>query len=78
MDKHAAIKFLEERGYSKIVCMGDNACADAAVQYPNLIGLTIIASSPSLDRDYSILMMPKLFILEEGDPYELKNRMETE
>lgn len=81
LDVLAAIKFLKQRGYTKIVCMGasmgGNACADAAVKYPNLTGLAIIASNPKLSRDYSDLMMPKLFVLEEGDPYALKNRMET-
>ena len=32
-------------------------------------------SNPRLDRDYSPLTMPKLFVLEEGDPYDLSERM---
>jgi pimeloyl-ACP methyl ester carboxylesterase len=81
MDILGAIKFLQERGYEKFVCMGasmgGNACIEAALMYPDLIGLAVIASDPRIDRDYSGLLMPKLFVLEEGDPYDLTERLET-
>lgn len=80
LDILGAIRFLQERGYKRFVCMGasmgGNACVEAALMYPDLIGLAVIASNPRIDRDYSGLLMPKLFVLEEGDPYGLKERME--
>jgi pimeloyl-ACP methyl ester carboxylesterase len=80
LDILGAIAFLQDRGYENFVCMGasmgGNACVEAALIYPDLIGLTVIASNPRLDRDYSGLLMPKLFVLEEGDPYGLTDRME--
>jgi pimeloyl-ACP methyl ester carboxylesterase len=81
LDVLGAINFLHGRGYEKFVCMGasmgGNACVEAALMYPDLIGLAVIASNPRIDRDYSELTMPKLFVLEEGDPYDLTERMET-
>ena len=70
LDVLGAVKLLQERGYNQIVCMGasmgGNACVEAALAYPDLVGLAVIASNPHLDRDYSILSMPKLFVLEVG------------
>jgi len=81
LDILGAITFLQDRGYEKFVCMGasmgGNACIEAALLYPDLIGLAVIASNPRMDRDYSGLLMPKLFILEAGDPYGLTRQMET-
>jgi hypothetical protein len=81
LDILGAIKFLQERGYKRFVCMGasmgGNACVEAALLYPDLIGLAVIASNPRMDRDYSGLVMPKLFVLEAGDPYGLTDQMET-
>ncbi|UCD98744.1 MAG: alpha/beta hydrolase [Chloroflexota bacterium] len=81
LDVLAAIDFLKAQGFEKIVCMGasmgGNACAEAALAYPDMDGLAIIASKPRLDRDYSQLSMPKLFVLEEGDPYFLAPTMEA-
>jgi pimeloyl-ACP methyl ester carboxylesterase len=81
LDILAAVEFLKQRGYKQIVCMGasmgGNACAEAAILYPEFIGLAIIASNPRIDRDYSELQMPKLFVLEEGDPYNLTDSMES-
>ena len=80
LDILGTIKFLQERGYERFVCMGasmgGNACIEAALMYPDLIGLVVIASNPRIDRDFSGLLMPKLFVLEEGDPYGLKEIME--
>lgn len=79
IDVLGAVKFLRDQGFTQIICMGasmgGNACVEAALAYPDLVGLAVIASNPRLDRDYSILTMPKLFVLEEGDPYNLTERM---
>jgi acetyl esterase/lipase len=79
LDVSAAINFLKEQGYTRIVCMGasmgGNACVEASLQNLDLVGLAVIASNPFLDRDYSVLSMPKLFVLEQGDPYGLTDRM---
>ena len=81
LDVLGAVKFLQERGFNQIVCMGasmgGSACVEAALAYPDLVGLAVIASDPRLDRDYSPLTMPKLFVLEGGDPYNLTGRMEA-
>lgn len=79
LDISAAINFLKDRGFTRIVCMGasmgGNACVEASLQNLDLAGLAVIASNPSLERDYSVLTMPKLFVLEKGDPYGLTERM---
>ena len=80
LDILGAVTFLKERGYERFVCvgasMGGNACVEAALMYPDFTALAVIASNPRMDRDYSGLLMPKLFVLEEGDPYGLTDRME--
>jgi pimeloyl-ACP methyl ester carboxylesterase len=76
-DVRAAIRFLRERGFDKIACvgasMGGTACMKVALE-TDLEGLAVIASTPSLGwpteirpEDYPSLTMPKLFICAQGD-----------
>ncbi len=75
-DVLAAADFLRERGHERIICMGASmggiACFNAALE-TDMVGLVVLAGGPVINEeiDYSILTMPKLFICEEGDPYEL-------
>ena len=80
LDVNAAIQFLHERGYQRIVCIGDSmggsACLRAAVEN-DLAGLVVIASPMSLGRptdtqpaDLAKLTLPKLFVCGEKDRFE--------
>lgn len=80
LDVNAAIRFLEERGYRRIACigasMGGTACLRAAVEN-DLAGLVVIASPMSLGRptdtkpaDLAKLTLPKLFVCGEKDRFE--------
>jgi alpha/beta superfamily hydrolase len=76
-DVQAAIRFLRERGFQRIVCvgasMGGTACAES-VREPGLAGLVVIASPQTFggklnveQRDFEGIAYPKLFISAEGD-----------
>ncbi len=75
----ALIRFLRQRGYNRLVCvggsMGGAACMNAAVR-EDLIGLAIIASGKSFAFDEKSFPkdlvnpdMPKLYIYTEEDRY---------
>lgn len=80
-DVQAAITFLHDHGFSRIVCvgasMGGTACAKAALT-PGLAGLVVISSpltvatmsSPGVRlvvSDFKKLTPPKLFVVAKGD-----------
>jgi pimeloyl-ACP methyl ester carboxylesterase len=75
-DIGAAINFLREHGFERIVCigasMGGRACINAAFEN-ELVGLVIVAGTGSSDPDRKNLDdfvspdMPKLFIVSEDD-----------
>jgi pimeloyl-ACP methyl ester carboxylesterase len=76
---NAAIQFLQERGYQRIVCMGASmggtACLRAALDH-ELAGLVVIASplssgtpTDTKSDELSGLTLPKLFICAENDRY---------
>ena len=67
----AAVVYLENLGFDKIVCIGasagGNACLSIAAQYP-LAGLGVISSGlPISEFNYSALIMPKFFACTEDD-----------
>jgi dienelactone hydrolase len=79
-DVDAAIQFLRDRGYQRIVCMGASmggtACLKAALE-DDLLGLVVIASPMSSGAptdvqpaDFPKLTLPKLFVCAEKDRYE--------
>lgn len=69
------IKFLRERGYERIVCMGGSigatACLEAALLDPTLAGLVVISAPEEVTpEEADNLLMPKL--LMTGDEAEVK------
>lgn len=78
-DVNAAMQFLQERGYQRIVCMGASmggtACLRAALDH-DLAGLVVIASPLSsgaptavTPAELSKLTLPKLYVCTENDRY---------
>jgi pimeloyl-ACP methyl ester carboxylesterase len=75
-DVLGAKEFLQGLGYERVVCMGasmgGSACFEAALQDPSFVGLAIIASPVrATEEEVAVLTMPKLFVCEKGDPYNL-------
>ena len=81
LDVDAAIQFLRDRGYERIVCMGASmggtACLRGALDN-NLAGLVVIASPTTLSgsttvnsSEFSKLALPKLYVCTEHDRYAL-------
>lgn len=79
MDAQAAVDFLQERGFSRIVCigasMGGAACMNVALEN-DLVGLVVIGSplprqviGKSYPQDLVRPDMPKLIIVTDNDPY---------
>ena len=77
-DVYAAVNYLREQGYEKIVCMGASmggtACLRAAIDQ-NLDGVVMVSSPLSLGEPTSVnseevesLKIPSLFITAAGDP----------
>jgi len=76
-DMRAALQFLRDKGYARIVCagasMGGRACVTAAFD-DELAGLIIISGTASDDPEKKNLQdmlnpgMPKLFVVSEDDP----------
>jgi len=78
-DVRAALAFLRNRGYSRMVCMGASmggtSCLKLALE-TDLEGLVVIASSMNLGpptdvfpQDLAQLTVPKLFVCAEDDRY---------
>jgi pimeloyl-ACP methyl ester carboxylesterase len=78
-DVRAALGFLRDRGYSRIVCMGASmggtSCLKLAIE-TDLEGLVVIASTMNLGpptdvfpQDLPQLTVPKLFVCAEDDRY---------
>jgi alpha/beta superfamily hydrolase len=80
-DVQAAIAFLQDRGFARIICigasMGGTACAKAAVK-PGLAGLVVISSPITVSTmssrgvrlstgDFKKLTPAKLFVVGKGD-----------
>ena len=76
-DMRAAIGFLRDQGFNRIVCMGasmgGSACLRAALD-TDLEGLVVIASPMNLGQtptvgveDFTMLTMPKLYVCAEDD-----------
>jgi pimeloyl-ACP methyl ester carboxylesterase len=80
-DVQAAVAFLHDHGFSRIVCvgasMGGTACAKAALT-PGLAGLVVISSPLTVSTmsaggirlvigDFKKLTLPKLFVVAKGD-----------
>jgi alpha-beta hydrolase superfamily lysophospholipase len=80
-DVQAAIAFLHDRGFTRIVCigasMGGTACAKAAL-VPGLAGLAVVSSPLTVSTmssggvrllvgDFKKLTLPKLFVVSKGD-----------
>lgn len=76
-DARAAVKFLQERGYSRLVCMGASmggtTCLRLALE-GDLEGVVVIASTMSVGKDNRVtaedlrqLAIPKLFIVGNRD-----------
>jgi pimeloyl-ACP methyl ester carboxylesterase len=67
----AAAAWLKAQGYERIVCIGDSmggmACLKAAVESPETFEALAILAAPFPDKDYSNLILPKIFILTEQD-----------
>ena len=82
-DIGAAIDFLRQRGFERIVCigasMGGRACVNAAFEH-ELVGLVIVSGTGSFDPDRQDLQnlvspdMPKLFIVSENDHVALRTQ----
>jgi dienelactone hydrolase len=79
LDIDAAVQFMRDRGYKKIVCMGASmggtACLRAVIDH-QLDGLVVIASpfsigTPTYTSPYEMekLMIPTLFITATDDKY---------
>ena len=92
LDVRAAVQFLRDQGYQRIVCMGASmggtACLKAAVD-TDLAGVVVISSlwttgsgstgSPLVLRreELALLTMPKLFVTPENDINDVPATMQT-
>ena len=73
-DLNAAIQFLRDRGFERIVCMGASmggtACIESALNSnTDLAGLAIVASTMGAvdPADFSRLTLPKIFVCAEDE-----------